>query len=628
MLTTLRNKTAGIIMKVILGLIVISFAIWGVADVFRMGVNTTLAKVGDTDIQVETFRDRFTREMQRAGSQFGRALTPADARAIGLDRRVLADIMAEATLEEQAKRLKLGVPQTAVADAIMKDETFRGPNGAFDPNRFDQILRSNGLSEPMYVALQRRLMLRRQVLDGLITGVGAPDVLTEAVFRHQNERRSASYVVLPGSDGADIAAPDETTLKAFFEERKGTFQAPEKRSVNLIAATPAALAAKETISDEDVRTRFEQDKARLGTPERRTVERITFPSLSQAQEASGKIKAGTTFEEIATARNVAAPDLSLGSVSRAEILDKVIGDAAFALPQGQVSEPVEGQFSTVLLRVTAVQPEVVPNFDDVKESLRTEMAVQRAQDKLLTLHDQIEDDRASGMTLAEIATKQNLDLRTVENLDRQGRSGNTPADIPGGAVVLNEVFQSDVGVENNAVQIEGGGYVWYDVTKVDPARPRTYEEAKDDVLARWKAEEARKRLDAKADETLKALNDGSLKLPDLAKREGVEVLAAEKLDRRGGDLGQSVAAQIFATPRGGFGSAPTANDGRALFQVTAIETPPLDMADAGAKQLKDRVAETIANDLAEQYVTQLQKDLGTSINSQALATAIGVQTER
>ena len=89
--------------------------------------------------------------MQRAGNQFGRALTPADARAIGLDRRVLSELMAEATLEEQAKRLKLGVPQTAVVDAIMQDETFRGPNGAFDPNRFDQILRSNGLNEPMYV---------------------------------------------------------------------------------------------------------------------------------------------------------------------------------------------------------------------------------------------------------------------------------------------------------------------------------------------------------------------------------------------------------------------------------------------------------------------------------------------
>jgi peptidyl-prolyl cis-trans isomerase D len=628
MLTSLRKMTEGVVMKVILGLLVIAFGAWGVSGAFTGGTTVTLASVGDTKIDVETFRDRFTREMQRAGNQFGRALTPADARAVGLDRNVLNQLLADATFEEAAKRLKLGVPQANIADTIMNDENFRGPAGQFDPNRFDQLLRSNGFSEATYVETQRRFMLRRQILDGLVSGVGSPDVLTEAVFRHQNERRSASYVVLPGSDGADIATPDEAVLKAFFEERKGTFQAPELRTVTVVAATSAALAAKETISDEDVRARFEQDKARLGTPERRTVERITFPSLAEAQAASAKIKSGTTFEEIATARNVAAADLSLGSVSRGEILDKVIGDAAFALPQGQISEPLEGQFTTAILRVTAIQPEVMPDFDTVKESLRTDMAVQRAQDKLLTLHDQIEDDRASGMTLAEIATKYSLETQTIENLDRQGRANKAPANLPGGDAVLSEVFQSDVGVENNAVQIDGGGYVWFDVTKVDPARQRTYDEAKDDVLARWKSEEARKRLDAKADEALKALKDGSLKLPDLATREGVEVRAAERLDRRGGDLGQGAAAQIFSTPRGGFGSAPATNDGQVIFQVTAIETPPLNTADPGATQLKDRIAETIENDLAGQYVQQLQKDLGTTINNQALATAIGVQAEQ
>src|SRR5262245_57062959 len=114
MLNTLRTKSAGIIMKLLLGLIVISFAVWGVEDVFRGGTTNTLASVGDTDIPVETFRDRFTRDLQRASGQFGRQLSPQDARAVGLDRQVLADMMAEAALQEQARRLKLSISEQAV----------------------------------------------------------------------------------------------------------------------------------------------------------------------------------------------------------------------------------------------------------------------------------------------------------------------------------------------------------------------------------------------------------------------------------------------------------------------------------------------------------------------------------
>jgi peptidyl-prolyl cis-trans isomerase D len=628
MLTTLRNKTAGIIMKVILGLIVISFAVWGVNDVFRMGVTNTLATVGGTDIGAQTFQDRFQRELQVTGSQFGRPLTPAEGRQLGLDRRVLADLMAETTLQEQARRMNLGLADEAVADAIMKDENFRGPNGAFDPNRFAQILRANNLNEPMYIALQKNLLLRRQLLDGIVGGTGSPEVLVAAVNRHQNEKRTANYIVLPRSDGANIAAPDEATLKNFFEERKGTFQAAERRSVTLIAATPEAMAAKETVTDEDLKALYEQDKAKFGTPEKRTIERIPFPTHADAAAASAKIKSGVSFEDIVKEHNVSAADLSLGTVAKSEILDKAVADAAFSLAQGQISDPVDGQFSTVIVRVTAIEPEVVKSFDEVKDQLRSEIARQRAEDKLLTLHDQIEDDRAAGSTLAEIAPKYGLELKTVDGIDRQGRVGKDTVELPGGPAFLSEVYQSDVGVENNPVQIDGGGYVWFDVTKVDQARERTFEEAKDDVLARWRAEEARKALDAKVDQALKDLRAGTLKLADLASRENVQVQTADKIDRRGGDLGSSVAAQIFATAQGAFGSAPDADDGRVIFTVTGIETPAFDAQSPEAKDLAQRIASTIENDLASQYVLQLQNALGTSVNNQVLARALGIQTDQ
>ncbi len=622
MLNTLRNKSAGIVMKILLGLLVISFAVWGVEDMFRMGTSNTLAQVGDTDIGVEAFRERFNRELQQSGQRFGRSLTPAEARALGIDRQVLGQMMSEAALDERARRMNLAIPDSEIAASIMRDPNFAGPDGTFDPNRFDLILRTNGLNEPMYVALQRQLLIRNQIAEGVAGGLHSPDVLTEAVIRHQNERRSISYVVLPGSDGAGIADPGEEVLRAFFEERKGTFQKPEQRSLTVVTAAADELAKKENVSDEDVRTRYEQDKDSIGRPERRTVERIPFASLTEAQAAADKIRGGASFADVAAEHNVSEADRSLGTVAKSEILDQPIGEAAFALAEGEVSAPVQGQFQTVLVRVTKIEPGEVRTFDDVKDDIRAEIARERAREKLHTLHDDIEDDRASGTTLKEIAGKFGLELMTIENVDRQGLVNGTSVNVPGGEQTLEEAFQSDVGVENNPVQNDNA-YVWFDVTKVDPARERTFDEARADVLTRWRAEEARKSLDAKTDEAIKQLRDGSLTLAALAEREVAQVQQADNLDRRGGTLGASAAAQIFATAKDAFASAPTGEDGRVLFQVTAIDAPTPAAGSDEAKQLNDRIAATIQNDLTTQYVQQLQTELGASVNTQLLATTLG-----
>ncbi|MDX6805384.1 peptidylprolyl isomerase [Terrihabitans rhizophilus] len=630
MLNSMRKHASGFVMKGFLLLIVLSFAVWGIGDLVRGGSANAIATVGNTRITPEQFRDQFNRAVQRAGSQIGRPLSPADARAIGLDQRVLSQMIGEATLDERARDLGLAVPDEVVANVITADENFRGPNGAFDISRFNQILRSNGFTEAMYVAEQRRLMARRQIIDSVSGGVTAPAALVEAVFRHQNERRSASYVLLPPPAADTIAAPDEAALQAFFEERKGTFQEPERRTLLVLADTVEAVAGAQQISDEELRARYEQDRARYTTAERRTIQRIPFPSIAEATEAAAKIAAGTSFEDTATARNVAAADLTIGPSTKEAIIDRKIADAAFALPQGEVSAPVQGDFSTVLLRVTAIEPEQVRSFEEVREELRAAMATEKATSRMGEIHDQVEDARASGSTLAEIAQKLNLTTSTFEGVDRQGRKASgESAGVPGGEPVLAAAFASDLGVENDAVQIEGSGYVWFDVTNVAQARPRTFEEARADVLARWQEEEARKALDAKIDAALNELRAGTVRLPELAAREGVEVLSAQNIDRRGGDpvLGQAGTAQIFSTPQGTFATAPAQTGARAIFQVTTVQVPPMPADQPVLAQARTQIADSIENDLAGQYVQRLQTDTGATVNTQLLATTLGGQTE-
>ncbi|MGQ4272846.1 SurA N-terminal domain-containing protein [Terrihabitans sp. B22-R8] len=632
MLNAMRRHASGVVMKGFLLLIVLSFVVWGIGDFLGGGAGSNhVAAVGKTRISGEDFRETFNRSLQAAGRQIGRPLTPADARAIGMDRSVLAELMGEATLDENARQLALAVPDEVVANSVTRDETFFGPNGRFDVDRFQQLLRANGLTEAVYVAEQRRLIERRQIIDSVAGGLTAPEALLQAVYQHQNEHRSASYVVLSASSAENISPPADDVLRAFFDERKGAFQAPERRSVSLLAVTAESLSAREQVPDEELRARYEADRARFVTPERRTFQRIPFPSVKEAEAAAAEIANGAPFEDIATKHNVAAADLVVTDTTKDAIIDSKIAESAFSLPQGEISAPVQGQFSTVLLRVLSVQPEVTRSFEDAREEIRHTIAEERGRAALLEVHDRVEDARAGGSTLAEIADREKLPLTKIEAIDRQGRDANGAApSVAGGEPVLAGAFEAEVGVENDPVQLENSGYVWYEVNNVDPARARTFEEARESVLARWQAEEARQALDAKVEQALTGLKANTLKLPELATREGVEVLGAEGINRRGNEpvLGQAGIAQIFSTPRGGFGSAPAPSEtDRIIFQVTKVDAPSPNSADPAIAQVSDRIASSIENDLASQYVLRLQSDYGATVNNQALANALGGQIE-
>src|ERR1700731_5342727 len=155
------NWLGKIIMATVMGVLIISFGVWGIADIFRGFGQSTLAKGGHTEISTEQFRQLYTDRLQEIGRQFGRPLTMEQARAFGVDRQVLQQTIAEAALDEQARRLGLGQSDAETLRVITNDPNFKGLGGKFDPQRFQAMIRQFGFSEARYIADQRRGSLRR-----------------------------------------------------------------------------------------------------------------------------------------------------------------------------------------------------------------------------------------------------------------------------------------------------------------------------------------------------------------------------------------------------------------------------------------------------------------------------------
>src|SRR5438876_886520 len=179
------NWLGKIIMAVVMGVLIISFGIWGINDIFKGFGQSTLAKVGHTEISVNEFRQIYTDRLQQIGRQFGRPLTADQARAFGFDRQVLQQTIMEAALDENARRLGLGQSDNEIRRAIFADPLFRGVGGGFDPQRFQAVIRQMGYAEPRYLADRRKLALRHQIADTMSAGLEPSKTLIEALSRFQ-----------------------------------------------------------------------------------------------------------------------------------------------------------------------------------------------------------------------------------------------------------------------------------------------------------------------------------------------------------------------------------------------------------------------------------------------------------
>ena len=622
-----RNWLGRLITGIVLGMIAISFAIWGIGDIFKGFGSSRLAKVGGTEITIEQFRQQYNDRLQQLIRQLGRPIPADQARALGLHRSLLGQLLAEAAMDEEVRRLGLNLPNEVIAQQIRNDPVFRGLNGQFDRSRFDAVLRQAGYTEARYVAEQKRVLLRQQVIKSLTGNLVAPAIAVDIQDRFTNEQRALDYFVLGAAQAGEIADPSPEALNKFFDDRKALFRAPEFRKVDMVILSPDELARTMTVSDDDLTKAYEAERAKYVTPEKREVHQIVFPNEADAREVVDKLKQPeVTFEQIAASPDRKGSDINLGLVSKSQILDPAVASAAFALQSGQVSEPIKGRFGTVLVKVGKIEPEVVRSQAEVADELKRNLTAERARKEIRTLYDKIEDERGAGSTLADIAKKVGANVRTVDMIDRSGRGpdGSPVQGIPNNPALMNGIFDTEVGTENDAIQLAGGnGYVWYEVMSVTPSRERPLDEVRDRVIERWRADQIATRLKEKAKEAVDKLKTSSV--ADVATEFGAQpqFIAGLRRDRTQGDFPADALDAVFRTAKDQAGSAEGAAPQWIVFRVTGVTEPKVDMASADAKRIQTALQNAYSEDIIAQFIAGLQTDLGATINESALAQVIG-----
>jgi peptidyl-prolyl cis-trans isomerase D len=619
------------IMGGVVGFLILAFGVWGIGDIFRGYGRSSFAKIGNTEIPIEQFRQAYNDRLQQIGRELRHPVTPAQAHELGFEQQIVGQLVAEAAIDEKARQMGLRVSDAEVARLIVNDPAFRGPTGSFDRQRFEYMIRNAGYTEARFAAEQRRVTLRREVSMAIGGDVPAPKTAALALDRFENEQRAVEYVVLGPAQAGEVAPPTPEELAKYFEERKVLFRAPEYRKIVLLTVTPSDVASTLEVSDADARRYYEERRSRFGTPEKRQVQQIVFPNAEEAKSGADKLAAGMSFEALAAEVGKKAADIDLGLVAKSDLIDRAVADAAFALPEGGVSAPVNGRFGTALVHVVKIEPEKMRPFEEVEGEIRHDLALERAKPAIQNLYDKVEDERAGGLSLEEVGKKLKLNARIIDAIDRSGRdaAGTPVAGLPAGLDVAASAFSTDVGVENDPLQTSGGGYLWYDVIGLTPSRDRTLEEVKDKVEARWRDDKVAERVAAKATDMLDRLKAGA-PFAEVAAANGVKVESKTGVQRaRGAEpLSTRAVDAAFRTAKGAPGAAegngPTE---RVVFVVTDVTVPPFDAASTQAQRYNERLRRMLTEELFEQYVRRLQTDLGTTINQDAIARIRGGSVE-
>ncbi len=617
MLDALRRGSTGIVAKILFALLVLSFAIWGVADVFRGWGRGALAKVGGHEIRAEDYQRTFQNEINVISQQAGRRITSEQAHAAGLDNRVLARLIAWSAVEQHADSLNLALSDAALIESMKNDDAFKGPDGKFNRLAFENALERLGLSERGFLQLRRRDELREQVTSALIDGVAVPEASIELMNNWRNETRVAEHFTIDADKAVTVPDPDEAKLKETYEANKANFMAPEFRKVDVLLLSIDQIKKAIEISDADAQAGYDETKSSYNTPERRRIQQIAFKDKAAAEAAKKALDGGKSFGDVAKEAGAKDSDIDLGLISKDRLIDQKIADAAFALPKDKVSDPVEGRFATVLLRVTDIQPAVDRTFADVKSEVKDKLATKKAEEQLQSMLDQVEDQRSAGKSLKDIGEAMKLQFYPLAEVDRNNKKpdGSPALVISDPTALLQAAFASGVGVENDVIELGGNNFAWVDVLDVMAAKEKPFDQVKDDVKKFYLSKE-RARLVSELASNLAERADKGEAMAALATAGGaakVETTPAFNRSTTPQGMSQAAVTRAFTLAKGQAAAAPDANDKtRIVFKVTEI-TPAPPLSEALRTTLTSDLKNQLADEALNEYVLALQNSLGTHI---------------
>lgn len=552
------KSTAGknnILVKILLTLLIASFAIFGVGGGLLNTNSGWVAKVGETEVKTAEFNQMVQNQARQYQQAFGGQVTTAEIiQRFQIDNQVLNQAMATAAFAEAGRLSGLRATQQQISEELLELPYFQ-INGVFNRNAMETVLRNNSMTIPSF----ERSMARDMQVQQLVEAVSAPrpenTVMASWLHAYEKERRTANLVNISLADVGEIDAPTDEDIQAYYDANTANFMEPERRSWQYVLLTPAVFMSSIELEEEDIVAEYERNIDEWSTPETREIQQVGFKTRLDAENFVERISTGGEFVKIAAEMtDFSEEEISIGTFTLPELentYDQTTAEAVFALGTGTPSEIIQDFAGFSVFRVATVNAGENKSLEDVREEIRSRLVGDLAIDEMYEMRIQLEDELGEEPSLPMVAEKLGLTVATVTDLDASGRKpdGSLSTTSAAEQAIARQAFTLFEGDPVELVDVDpttaDEGIFGVQLTTITPTSEKTLESVRAQIITALTRESKLAAAGKIAETVMARINAGELP-EDIIQETGGAALAARNVGRQPDSEDSRVAANIRA----------------------------------------------------------------------------------
>jgi peptidyl-prolyl cis-trans isomerase D len=624
MLSAIRNRTQSFVVKILAALLIGSFAIWGVEDMFNVvtSKNSAIFEIGDIEGESTAIENAVYREINNLRQMLGNNFGTDEAKALGIVDLVLQRQIDDSAFLIAAHKLGVEISDNLVRREIQQNEAFKGIVG-FDKDRFKQILSNNFISEATYISNTRSQISRNQLLDSLSSDT-FPEETAKTFYKHRQQKRTIETVFVSDNFQQGVTDANQMELIKFHKDNAPQFTAPEYRAVSVVQLKATDLSAEILVTNEELMEDYEAREDEFTKNEFRHVKQMIFSEQKLAQKASNSLSQGQDFTKVA--KEIAKMDaeaIDLGKITYTQLPFPELADIVFGLKIGENSSIQKSTLGWHLFRVDEIDLGGVKTFDEVKGELRKTIAHEKAVDSLYELANKLEDTLGGGVSIEEAAGQLNLKVLKITSIDNKGKdkNGNIVKSIPVGNF-LDITFATNEGSESPISETGDDGYFVLRVDSITAPELRPLATIKTKVNKAWKASRRAEKSKLSAKKIVERVNSGK-PLSVISSEMGLKLNLISKLDRspeRGKEkIPNLLINKIFELS---INKSSMARNGEgytvASLKEIIVANPSSDKN--GVDELTNQLSESLGRDIHAQLAMALRERFGVKINNEAVSS--------
>ena len=501
MLGKIRNKSKGWIAYLIVGLITIPFALFGIQSYIGSSSNSIIASVDGEEIALATYYKRLNLEQRNLQQQLGSNYSSeVDAT---LRQMMIDGMIQEKLLENYANSLKLVTLDEEVRAIIQSNELFQ-VDGVFSEERYSQLLRLNNYTPLSYEQSQVELMKQDQIKRNLTHSAFLTSQQIERFKALAGQQRYASFIVLSTEKYQDQISVTQEQVIEYFDTNQSSFVELPKIKVNYVELSLDDIEEQEAADYETLRSLYDEDKELFTNPEQRSAQHILVEERELAESLLVEIQQGADFSELARIHSIDTSTKDsggdLGYFER-DIMVPEFDKVVFKMGIGELSKVVETDFGFHIIKLTEIQLENIKSFEESREQLVSLHQKKAAQQKLYSLQEEL-GNLAYEDPLDFVAEQLDLELKTSDYFSRTSEEyeeqfvATAYSDL-----VLNEGENSDV------IELDQGRFIVMNLADQIPERQKTLDEVQTQIADILKTIEAKKIIDDLADNISSSLSN-------------------------------------------------------------------------------------------------------------------------